>query len=235
MRTVSVVLYALGVVAATLLAVIAIWPDLEASLFDAALSSQEPLDSLNCPLVISGTEAGAISVTFANALEEKVSFRVRARISAGFATLMREETTSIELAAGEAQTLSWPISGEDAAFGRIVLARIYAFRGLRAPSRDNSCGVLVISALGLTGRQLVTALLTFGLVGLAAGGVLWVRQLRPVQGRDLELSIAAGALAGLVLAAMAAGMLGLWLAGLLTLIFAVLLGVVLVERFVTSR
>lgn len=235
MRATSIFLFVFGLLLALSLAIVAIWPDLEASLFDAAMTAQESLDALKCPLIISGGRSEEITATFANPFERKVRFQVRSRISAGFVTLIRQESTLLELEPGETQELSWPVSREDAAFGRIVLARVHALRSNLVPPRDSSCGILVLDLPGLSGRQLVTAVLLASLVSLFGGAALWVRHERPLLGRKLELSYSGGALAGLILAAVVVGMLGWWIAGLLALLLALLLVIAVMERFLISR
>jgi hypothetical protein len=235
MRALSIALFLLGLLLATALTAIALWPDFEATLFDPALTAEESLKGLNCPLVITGNESAQITSTFSNPFERKVDFLVRTRISMGGVTLIRQYSEMVELEAGEKREVAWPIYLDDAAFGRIILARAYAFRKYPMPSRARSCGILVLDMPALSGRQFVGVTLALSLASLIAGAVIWLRHERPLLERRLELTRAAGALAGLILLALVASMLSWWVVGLFLLVLALLLLVAALERFFSSQ
>ncbi|GAB4153457.1 MAG: hypothetical protein Fur0021_19290 [Candidatus Promineifilaceae bacterium] len=230
-RFLSGLLFVSGVLFALLLAVVSFWPDQEASIFDSSLSAQAPLNTLRCPLVITPNEAAAIRVTLTNPLERPIQLLARARISDGYVTLMRQETRTVPLAPGETQTVSWPITGEDAVYGRFVLARVYVFRQNPLPSRQKSCGVWFLDAPLVTGGQLAAATAAASFLGMAVGGAWWLRLEWPLRGRRRDVALAVGTLAALVSAAAGASLLGWWSGGLLLLLLTILVLIVLLERY----
>lgn len=235
LRLPSIILYVAGLLLVLAVAIIAIWPDLEASLFDRSLSSEETLRSLHCPLAITRSEEAAITATFDNELEREIRLLVRTRISLGGVLRIREAEGVVELAPGEKEELRWPIEAGDAAFGRLILARVYVpRRGAGLPSRQAACGVLVLGIPLLTGTQFVVLLAAAGLASLGAGSYLWLRTGQGPVGRRHTSGRIFGLLAILIVGAMIAGLLGSWMAGIFLLVLAVLMLVVIFEQLLAS-
>ncbi len=234
-RFLSSLLFVSGVLFALLLAIVAFWPDQEASLFDSSLSAQASLDTLHCPLVVTPNEAAAIQVTLANPLERPIQLLARARISDGYVTLMRQETRTLQLSPGETKMASWAITGDDAVYGRFILARVYVFRQNPLPSRQKACGVWFLNVPLVTGTQLVMAVVAASLLGMVVGGAWWLRLEWPLRDRRRDLVLAAGTLALLVLVAAGMSLLGWWVGGLLVILLAVLALVVIVERYLLTH
>jgi hypothetical protein len=151
-RNLSIILYAIGFVAGLWLAGVTIWANMEASLFDAAMQSDETLDTLRCPALLSVTETGLVRATFHNGSERPLNFFVRANISNGYVTLMRQNNARLPLAPGESQELTWAVEAADAAYGRFVLVRVNVLRNPAYPTRDASCGIYLLPLPWLTGR-----------------------------------------------------------------------------------
>lgn len=227
--------FACGVLLLTALAFAAIWPDLEAFLFNPGLSAERTLATLDCPLVLTRREEGAIGARFDNPAERPVRVIVRVRISQGYLTYMREINEIIDLAPGERRALTWPISADDRVYNRLILARVYQLRSAPLPMRARSCGILVVDAPGeMTGRQLVAATLVTAGIALSGGIWLW-RRARPetaelVRQRMRRL----GVLPLLAAAAFVAGWWGWWALGGVLLLLMVLLTAVLLERTLTD-
>lgn len=231
LQLVAVGLLVVGVALALAVSVLAFWPDLEASLFDISISAEATIDDLRCPVALTTGEAGSISAHFQNSSDRTVQFLVRARIAHGSLNLMRRADTPVTLTPGESQTLTWDVTPEDVVFGRMILARVYALRSFPLPLRERTCGIYVLRLTGVSGQSVVTAAVTASLVCLASGGALWLRQ----GGRRKTATQSGGLVVTLAVADMAASLAGWWAAGLLLLIGLVVVGAVLVERWVTGR
>lgn len=234
-RILGAVLFLIGLFLVLLMAIIAIWPDLEASMFDAALPAEERLRTLACPVIVTADEVGEITASFTNPGQRPVQFPVRARITEGRVTLVREVESQMEIAPGATEVLSWPVTAEDAAYRRLILARIYSFRSSPMPSMRGACGILVVGVSGLSGAQVTTFLLVGGLLALGVGSALWLVNNQPLTGLRREVTLAFGLLAVTILAAMVVGLLGLWGVGVLLLALVVLLVAVMLERYLLSR
>ena len=234
-RLLSTLLFAAGLLLAAALAIVAFWPDMEASLFDSSLTAEESIDRLSCPLLITEDETAAIKATFGNPFDRSVSFLVRTRISQGGVTLMREFSEVVELEAGASRQLQWEVTADDAAFGRMVLARVYAFRRNPMPSRDAYCGIMVLGVTGLSGDAIAGMALVASLLAIGVGGAYWLHLERPLSGRRRDVARAIGAMAALVLVALLLSLLGLWGAGLAIFVGIILLAAAMLEHFFLAR
>ena len=233
-HVVGIILFTLGMVLGVAFFGSAVWADIEAFLFDSALGADASLPSLRCPVLITRDEIGEVSATFSNPLDRPVRSRVYIRVTDGFITLMREETTFLRLEPGETQRLAWPITSSDAAWGYFILARVYFQRSYPLPSRTATCGVLTLNAPFLTGAQLVWLTVVFTLGSLGLGFYLWYKAYMPLEGRRLQEAYGRAFMMGLVVVGMGLGMLGWWLPGLICLIVLVLLVVLMLARAATE-
>jgi hypothetical protein len=230
-RTGSALLYLFGMLLALMLAVISLWADLEASLFSPVALIDNRLEGLRCPIIVTPNEAASIKATFANPTDQDMVFFARARVSQGTASLMRQMNEEVLVAARRAEEVEWVVRLEDAAFDRLILARVYVLRRYPLPARDQSCGMVVMNVPVLTGAQVVVLWLGLSLASLVGGALLWLRGARPLRDRRLALARAAAILTALILAALIFGMAGSWLVALLIVGAIILLAVGMAERF----
>ena len=230
-RLLGILLFFAGLLLSFVLAAAFFWPDMEASLFDSALRAEESIERISCPLILTEADEGAVRVSFTNPVDRPVDFLVRARITDGFVTLFREHREVVELEANETRTLSYPVASEDAAYDRIILARVYSFRSFPMPAMDAACGILVLPISTVTGDQLVASGFGATWLLLLAGGFLWWRTDRPrLPGRRAPLYAAfAVALVGQL--AILAGVLGSWGVGVLLILLTIIVVAALVEHF----
>ncbi len=228
----SIILYAIGFVAGLWLAGVTIWANMEASLFDAAMQSDETLDTLRCPALLSVTETGLVRATFHNGSERPLNFFVRANISNGYVTLMRQNNARLPLAPGESQELTWAVDAADAAYGRFVLVRVNVLRNPAYPTRDASCGIYLFPLPWLTGGQAVALALAMSLLGMGGGLALRLWRERPFIGRSRDVTFVATWLAVGVVAMMVAGLLRYWIIGVVLVALSLIMAGVLLERYV---
>jgi hypothetical protein len=227
-------LFVLGLLILAAMAFLSSWPDLEASMFDSTtpLSAKASLRELRCPIMVAAGETAAVRAHFTNRSDRKTSFLVRSRISRGLLTYMRQDSRVIALEPGQSEVLSWPITAADAAYGRLVLARVFTTRSGDAPARQTACGILVVNVPGLPGDAVFLLGVLAGLVALGAGAAWWVAQRRPLGARDDSLRRGFGVLTLIVCGSLVAGVLGWWLPSHALLILAVLVVGALFERHV---
>lgn len=233
LRTVGAILFLVGFALGALIFAGVIWADLEGAMFDTAVRGDKSLRTLRCPILITRNETGTISAAFHNSLDRPIRFSIQARISQGFVTLMREDKTILPVDAGGTERLEWTVTAEDAAYGSVVLVNILQRGHYPLPSRQATCGILVLGLPFLNGRQALTLAVAVSLVLMALGGALWLRGSWPLRkGGDLELARGMGALALSVVVGMVVGFLGAWLLGLIVVVITVLLIVELVRHVV---
>jgi hypothetical protein len=235
MRPLGMLIFVVGIFLGVALSAIAVWGDLEASLFDTSIRGDEGL-AIKCPVMLTTREeAGTVSAAFTNSLSRPVTFTIRTNISQGYVTLIKKINSKLHLAPGETQTLKWPVNPDDAAYGRFILVRVYRSAKYPLPSRDGSCGILVVDLPYLSGNQIFVFILTTSLLGMAGGIGLWVVANRPLSKPRQDVARAMGVLAGCVLVGMVASLSGRWLFGLFVFVITVLLGGAIVGHFINRR
>jgi hypothetical protein len=234
-RTLGVFVFSVGALLGIALFGAIVWADFEASMFDVGMRGTAPLKTLTCPVMMTATEAGTVRATFTNPFERPVEFTIRAHISDGYVTLMREINSKLSLAPGETKSLEWPVTSDDAAYGRLVLVRVRLAAKYPLPSRHGSCGILVVDLPYFTGNLVFALALAASLLSMAAGAGLWGVANRPLRGLGLDVIRAMGALAGCVVTGTVVGLLGWWMVGVIILVITVLLTGAIIGYFVNRR
>ncbi len=222
-RRLGLYLFFGGIILGMFFAVLLTWANLEAGLFDTTLDpSARRLNSLRCPIFLNGDETGVVSATFSNPADRTRLRTVDTLISQGSILVTHEERERFELEPGEARTLQWTISREDAVWNRFVFVNVRVQRNMPLPARIGNCGVLVTDLPYGTGTQIIIALIGAILLLMAGGAALWLagisqrRQLRTID--YLTLAVAPITLLSLVFS-----MLGIWLGSGLLLLLTLLL------------
>jgi hypothetical protein len=227
-RTAGLILYLLGAATAFALLALTVWGDFEANSFDAALLTEEQLRTLDCPVFITQDETAEITARIENPTDREVMPRVRARYTLGFVTLVDEKLEQLTIPPGGTGELSFQISAENAAYRRLILARVYQFQNLSLPSRQASCGVVLLPISGPTGDQAYLAMFIGSLALMATGLLLqnpFDRRLGLMvdnEGRRRRSMLRSYAFLGVYfLAGALVALIGNWLVGAILVIFAV--------------
>ncbi len=222
-RTLSLIVFSIGVVLGSLMIGVAVWGDLEATLFNPGIQEEARLGRLRCPVILTtAQETGTIGARIRNTLDHTTSFFSRARISEGYLTLMREETAQVSLAPGESARLEWQVRAEDAAFDRIIFFRLTVMGGYPLPTRQGTCGIVLLDLPVLTGGQVYALGVVLSLAGTIGGCAIWITQYS--QRMDLEVQVTRIMI--LLTVALISGIivsfLGWWAIGLLALVVMLL-------------
>lgn len=219
----GVLFFSAGVLLGLALFGSAAWADLESSLFDTSMSGDATLRTLRCPVMITKSEAGTAAATLSNPFERPTEFTIRAHVTQGFVTLMRELNFKLPLDPGDKGTLEWEVTPDDAAYGRLIMVRVRVYPKYPIPSRHASCGILVLDVPHLTGNQILACVLAATLLSIAAGMGLWVTGDRRPSKPGLEVTRAMGALAACVLLGTIVALAGWWVLGVILFAITVLL------------
>jgi hypothetical protein len=222
-RTLSLIVFAVGVLLGSVFIGIAVWGDLEATLFNPGMQEEARLRQLRCPVMMTRAQGtGTISVRIRNTLDRAANFFARARISEGYLTLMREETARIPLGPGEAERLEWQVSVDDAAFDRIIFFRVAVSGGYPLPSRQGICGIVVVDFPGLTGNQLSALGVAISLICSIGGAAVWISSHPQRIGLKVQVSRIMVFLASVLFIGIVLSLLGWWVIGLASLIVILL-------------
>ncbi len=221
LRRLGIILFAVGVVLAMALIAVTIWTDLEASFFDSVMGSRgdEPLKTLRCPVLMTTSETGRIRASFENIADKPIELRLRAHVTDGFVTLMREVNTTLPLEPGEKGEAEFTLTAEDRAYRWLILARVLQFRHYPLPARQAACGVLVLDVPFLTGNQLFAIWIAVTVLCLGGGIALYSVANWPLRKSRLATARTMGALVVCLVVGFLVSLTGAFL--IATILFAI--------------
>jgi hypothetical protein len=234
MKVLGGVFITLGILVGFLICGVIVWGDLEASMFTDGVVGDKAISTLSCPVIITGNETGTISVVVKNKADRDSDRFLRATISEGYATLVREEKTKIPIPANGKQKVEWKIYPEDAAFKSVVLFRVFIPAKYPYPSMSGNCGVVKVNIPWLTGNQVLGLVAVLGLVSLAVGSVMSESGCRPdvvpIPPKTRSRMNATYFLVGSLIAGAALSFFGYWLLGVFALAASTILAGVIIFR-----
>lgn len=218
----GILLFAVGLLAGMALWSVNVWADLEASLFDPAIAAEGSINNLRCPQFITPSEFGKVSIRVHNPTDRVLRQGVRARISNGFITYMRQENALLELQPGETRQMEWFVSAEDAAWNRLILVRINLLRSFPLPSRTATCGIILLNLPLVSGSQFTWLIAVFSLASTLGGGLLWQRANQPLTPRQRNFFTLLAAWIVILIAGNLLAFLGLWIPGGILFLIAII-------------
>jgi hypothetical protein len=219
-RTLGFVLLWLGILSAMALAAAGTVADLEAAFYGFPWWSKEPLPGFRCPVLMTRSETGAVSLTLKNPTDRTILFRAHADISTPGQA--REVPVMVEIAPGEKERVAWDVTSADVDLGFFIFVNGWTNPAYPYPTRQSMCGILVLDVPGLTGMQIFGLTLVTSVLCIAGGMSLWIANSKPLEGRRRSVTAGMAFLAVVVLAALAISILGAWMAGIILLALAVL-------------
>jgi hypothetical protein len=231
LRNIGFVLFLLGLFSFAFIGLVSIWGDIEASFFNASLMSAEKLKSLSCPPVIMKNEIGFITADFTNPTGKPIDLEIRTYVTDGFVTLMTEYISEISLSPGESQSVEWAVTAEEAAYNRLVLARVHRMKEYPLPYANAACGIVVINLPFSNGILFVIMIMGFAVLLSAFGIVLWALHSKPIVWRRMKIFKAMIILAVTSLFLALSGLLSLWGLGILLTVVWVLMGIGMLWQF----
>ena len=221
----GVLFYILAVITGLFLIVISTWGDMEADSYGFPRRASASLSGLDCPILLTRNELGAISLSVSNPTDQPLHPSARTEISAPFEPEVFVE--SIDLNPGEEKTLEWSLKPQNIVLGNFVLAHVQVYASYPIPNREKSCGILILDLPG-SGRVIVTALAAFTVIGLGWG--LFSMKKSDLPGKrgsstwNAILFLSALLFMGLVLSFM-----GSWVPSLGVLVLSVLISILLLS------
>ena len=220
----------LGILLGFILCGVIVWGDLEASVFTSGGNGDSTQMNLNCPVVITPAETGTISVILKNPADKESDRYLRASVTEGFATLVRETKTKVPLPANGKQKVEWKVYPEDAAFKRVILFRVFVNAKYPYPSMSGYCGIVKINTPWLGGNQLLAIASLISVACLVTGSVIWEIGVKPTTTKARFSRNAVYFLAGILVLSAIVSYFGLWLIGLLGVAVAIILVGVIIFR-----
>lgn len=218
-----ILVYSLSALVGIVIMAVSVWGDVEASFFDASIRGEKSIGSLNCPILITSGELGEVTAKFSNPIARPIKSSVRVHISNGFLTLMSEENEKFDLAPNESKKLAWVIEPQDAAYGKMILVKVYLFPNHPLPSRQGTCGIFVLNIPQISGKQILIACLAISLLGMVSSTAVWKINNHPMSKRSTETYRALTILFVVIGIGTFSSLFGWWLLGAICLIISILL------------
>ncbi len=222
-RFLSIVLFFMGTILGMVLFGSIVLANLESTFYFGGIKiAEEDLKTLKCPPIITPVDRSAVTATITNNTNRTIKPLYRMNISSD-REIIRLVESNPEIAPGETIRVEWAVNHEDAIYGKLVLVKVMQYKTLRTPSREGTCGTLVLKIPYLSGNQvLITGIFTsLALMGL--GIILWLISNRPLIGRSLNVRNAMLILVVVIAAGITAGYYGIWMLGIIFLSICILL------------
>jgi hypothetical protein len=231
LRALGIIFFSIGILVGMAMFFLMNWANYEAFFyFGYTAPADKTLTTLRCPLLMTTSETGAVTISITNNTDRDLAPLIRTEISSFGAA--RSERTTYPLAAGETRRLSWTVTSGDIVFGHLIMARVFVYNTFTLPSRASTCSTVVVNLPGLTGVQLFVIVLAFSLACMAAGWSLWLTGSRPLQAEGITAMRAMSILTAVVLVGILAGWIGWWGVGLICCVASVLLIITVVGYYI---
>ena len=233
-RLLSVLLFLLGVTVGILFNAGVVWAQFEASLWDESPTDDKSLHGFYCPLIITSSETGQVRIDYKNTLDRPINPVIRTRITKGLVLLQREESERPDILPGETAHLKYSVSASDAAWGRFILVRVYAFPQYSLPSRSGSCGILVLKLPLVNGTVVIILALIFSVGGMGSGIWMWNKVKFPQNERSYNAYRAMIFLAAIILFGLTLELLNIWGLATAVLLFTFIMMAGVIGYFLAS-
>jgi hypothetical protein len=197
--------------------------DTEAVVFSPLLSGDNVLKSLSCPEIITPQEVGVVRAKIHNPTGKEQYRSVRTHITQGFLTFKREYNDHYYLDPGETQRVSWTVYPEDAAYGYLILAKVYLFPQAPLPSYVGACGILILDIPFVRGWHLIGFVAAVSFTLMLVGYRRYLAHNVLLRGRKRGLAVNMVVIAVTVVLAIGTMFLENWYVELPFFIFTILL------------
>lgn len=223
--TLSILIFAIGVLIGLTLATLGTWTDFEASSYDFARNTNTPLNGLRCPILLNRNETGTVSLTVSNTTDKLLTPSVKTQIST------RDDPNSflesIRLAAGESKRLEWTIGPENIDLEYFIFAKALVYASYPIPNREATCGTFIMD-LPFGGTSFLILMVTLSLTGMGSG--LYMLNKINQRSERTEMNLRPMYfLAVLILLALIVSFMGWWIQSIVVIVIAVLTSVVLLN------
>ena len=223
-RILGGVIFFFGVFMGLVLALATLWDKYEAVSYFFEGTTYAPFNGLHCPFLMTPPETVTIKAVFDNPTHEEDEPYYKMEIGGVFP---REFDGHLSLAPRTSQSVEWTANANDISLGFFVFAKLHILPDSIYPTREATCGILLLRTSALTGGQIFWIMLLLSLIGIPSGFVLWRATIVSATGKAVELRRAMLTLAVLVLLSLLAGLIGWWFIGVILCAISILLVTVL--------
>jgi hypothetical protein len=215
-----------GIFVGLALALAIIWGKYEATSYFFEGTTYASFNGLHCPVLMARSETGIIRAVFNNSDNQDDEPYYQMEIGG---ITPRNFENQLSLPPHTSKSVQWTADANDINLGFFIFAKLDILPDGIHPTREATCGILVLNISGLTGGQIFWFMLVISLMEIPAGFLLWRTTDKTSTGRALETQRAMLALAVLVLLSIFTGLMGWWFMGIILcaitfLLIAIMLG-----------
>lgn len=223
--------YVIGVALGLFLVLVGTWADMEAASYGFPRLAEAGLDGLNCPILMTRTDATTITLTVRNPTDDRLSPSIRTLIST--AGLPEEFVENLVLAPGESKKLAWQVDAENIDLGNFIFAKVLRYSAYPVKSRETTCGIFVLDVPG-SGKVILATLAVLSFLGMG-WGLYALSRLKDPSLMVMKHSRAMLFLTITLAVGFAFNLFSMWMPALLTLTVVVLMLVVLLAPLLLSE
>jgi len=220
-----ILLFVMGVIIGLTLAILATWPDFEASSYEFARNTNTPLNGLMCPIILNTNEMGTVSLTVSNTTDKLLTPSVKTQISTSDDPISFLE--SLRLPAGQAKKLEWSIGPENIDLHYFIFVKALVYASYPIPNREATCGTFIMD-LPMSGAAFLILMVTLSLTGIGSGLYMLNRINQRPERAEMNLR-PMYFLAVLILLALIVSFMGWWIQSIVVIVMAILTAVVLLN------
>jgi hypothetical protein len=226
LRTLSILIFSIGVLAGMALFVSATWADMEGIFYGFFRYGNKATTAMHCPILVSSDETATITTRIKNTTDTTI--RPNVRFLASTPGLTEEQATRLLLEPGQHESLELTVDSDNLVLERFIFVKMATFLSYPMNNVEQTCGILVLNLHGITGKQLTIVVVIISLVGMVAGIALWSAANKPLKFRSRDIMRAMLTLTVTVIAGLFSAMFAGWLPGLiLTAVGLIMLGVII--------
>lgn len=226
-QAIGTAIFLVGLVITLGLALAPTWGDFEGMSYFSSGAGYGPFGGLHCPVLMGRSDTATISATLDNNSNKETQPYYEVEVSGVSAT--RKLEGQVTLPPHSSKTVEWSVGPNDIDLGYFIMNKIDLLPFAGNPTREATCGIMVLNLGGLSGGQIQAWGLAIGLIGMVAG--LAVREgtqevLSPKELNTRNGLRATGVAASL---AMLTGFMGWWAFAMILCAITVLLAVILLR------
>ena len=225
-RIIGGVIFFFGIFVGLALALATIWDKYEAISYFFEGTTYAPFNGLHCPFLMARSETVIIRAVFDNPTDQEDEPYYKMEIGGIFP---RDFHDQLSLPPHTSQSVQWTADANDIDLGFFIFAKLDIMPDGIYPTREATCGILILNISNLTGGQIFWCMLILSLIGISSGFALWRTTNNLLTGKALELQRAMLALAVLVLLSLFTGLMGWWLVGVALCAITILLIVIMMS------
>jgi hypothetical protein len=197
------------------------WANVEAAFYGFYSYGNQPTGAMHCPHLMAENETGIISVSFHNSSHITAGPMVELQVSAPFQ--FRTVDQDLTIPPGSTKTVRLRVTSADQDYKHFIFVKLATFRSYPLTEVEQTCGILVLDVVRITGMEITLISIALSLAGMLAGLGLWWGIHHPCRGRSLIVMHELEVLALVVGAGILISFTSIWLLGVMVFALSILI------------